>query len=163
MNICISWTSRVDHQVSVAAIFHQRFLGQRADQETSAHGRGGDDLVGGAAVFRCEGSSLSLGLSFQWIDSSLPPMRRRKSGLETCGPFISKGGYQCRANKGLLSKHAKYSLYRILWLASRDMFIGYCDYFPNSQGQFQYCGLIALGLLVSEFIAYCDYFALVPR
>ena len=24
------------------------------------------------------------------------------------------------------------------------MYIGYCDYFPNSQSQFQYCSLIAL-------------------
>ena len=49
----ISLTSRVDDQVSVAAVLHERFLGQRADQETGPHGLEGDGgLGGGAAVFR---------------------------------------------------------------------------------------------------------------
>ena len=43
------------------------------------------------------------------------------------------------------------------------LYIRYCDYFPNSQSQFQYRSLIASWLLVSGFIGYCDYFALVLR
>ena len=49
----ISLISRLDNQVSVAAVLHEWFLGQRADQETGPHGlEGGGGLGGGAAVFR---------------------------------------------------------------------------------------------------------------
>ena len=57
----------------------------------------------------------------------------------------------------------KYSLYRILWLSPCDTYIGYCDYFPNSQSQFQYCSLIVLWLVVvSVFIGYCDIVTILP-
>ena len=60
----------------------------------------------------------------------------------------------------LLFAIAMYSLYRTLWLAPCDMYIGYCDYFPNSQSQFQYCSFIALWLLVNELMLHC--FATTP-
>ena len=101
------------------------------------------------------GSKLSASWSQIWI------LTRR---LES---YLSKSLHQI--NKGISDEAEEFQIqvrcrnYRILWVGPCDTYIGYCDYFPNSQRQYQYFILIALWLLVSVFIGYCDYFALVPR